>query len=45
MTYRDSMIEAEMIKEAMEKWEKELTDAMKVTKVNLKGIDKDFTMG
>ncbi len=44
MTYRDSMIESQMITEAMEKWEKELTDAMKATKVNLKGIDTDMTL-
>ena len=45
LTYRDSMIEAQMITEAMEKWEKELTDAMTATKVNLKGIETDMTMG
>ncbi len=45
MTFRDSMIEAKLIEEAMEKWEKELTDAMTVTKVNLKGIDTGFSMG
>lgn len=42
MTYRNYMIEIDMINEAMEKWADEIVDAVKVTEVNLNGIDKDY---
>lgn len=42
MTYRNYMIEIDMIDEDMEEWSNGIFDAIKVTKVNLNGIDKDY---
>ena len=44
-TYRDYMIENDLITEDSEKWMKAITDAVSVTKVNLSGMETDYVMG
>ena len=45
MTYRDYMIENQMISEEMERWNDEIVEAVKVTKVNLDHINRDYFIG
>ncbi len=43
-TYRDALIEADMVTEDVTDWMDKLADAMKVEQVNLKGLDWDFVV-
>ena len=45
MSFRDYMINIDMINEEMESWTDGIVDAVTVTKVNLNGINKDFFIG
>ncbi len=42
LSFRDYMIEIDMTNEEMEKWADKIVEAVKVTKVNLDGINKDY---
>lgn len=42
LTYRDFMIDADMLAEEMEEWEKGLADAMSVVEGKLSGMDHDY---
>ena len=45
MTYRNYLINIDMVNDEMDRWEKELMDAMTVTQVNINGINKDYYIG
>ena len=45
MTYRDMMIKSELLEEDMEEWHDGLTEAVKVTVVNLKHMEHDLIVG
>lgn len=45
LTYRDMMIKSELITEDMEEWHDGLTEAVKVTVVNLKNMEHDLIVG
>jgi len=44
ITYRDSLIKADIVEEDMEKWEKELADAITVTNGSFSRINRDFVL-
>ena len=44
MTYRDFLIESDMVSEAMEKWSKEIVDAINATEHNTKYLERDLVM-
>ena len=45
MSYRDLMIESELRSADLEEWHNSLTEAMKVTVVNLKHLEQDLIVG
>ena len=45
ITYRDSMIKAELVSEDAKEWHDAIQEAVKVTKVNLDGMEWDLVVG